>query len=91
MSFITILAAIDILIDIFIFNKISGSNYSYFPFSLGPRSCIGRQFAEFESKIITAKFFQHFKYRLDDSCAFGMSHNLTIRPKNGIRIFLSFK
>nr|XP_056707270.1 cholesterol 24-hydroxylase-like [Euleptes europaea] len=38
--------------------------FCYFPFSLGPRSCIGQTFAQEETKLLMAKFLQKFEFQL---------------------------
>nr|QUF59383.1 cytochrome p450 CYP3049B1 [Brachionus angularis] len=40
-------------------------SYAYFPFGLGPRSCIGQNFSQIESVVILAKFLQRFDYEVD--------------------------
>lgn len=35
--------------------------FIYLPFGFGPRSCIGRRFAEMEVQVILARFLQQFK------------------------------
>ena len=41
------------------------SIYFYYPFSLGPRSCIGKNFAIMEAKILIAKILQNFDFKLN--------------------------
>ncbi|XP_010849729.1 PREDICTED: cholesterol 24-hydroxylase [Bison bison bison] len=41
--------------------------FTYFPFSLGPRSCIGQQFAQMEVKVVMAKLLQRLEFRLCSS------------------------
>uniref|UniRef100_A0A8B9Y957 Cholesterol 24-hydroxylase n=1 Tax=Bos mutus grunniens TaxID=30521 RepID=A0A8B9Y957_BOSMU len=36
--------------------------FTYFPFSLGPRSCIGQQFAQMEVKVVMAKLLQRLEF-----------------------------
>lgn len=62
-------------------NKIP--SYTYFPFSLGPRTCIGKNFAENEVKIILAKIMQRFNYEMDPNQSFGIDDTTTLRPKGG--------
>ncbi|KAM9294372.1 cholesterol 24-hydroxylase-like [Gastrophryne carolinensis] len=38
--------------------------FSYFPFSLGPRACIGKEFAEIMMKVILAKLVHKFNFHL---------------------------
>ncbi|XP_010607534.1 cholesterol 24-hydroxylase [Fukomys damarensis] len=38
--------------------------FTYFPFSLGHRSCIGQQFAQMEVKVVMAKLLQRLEFRL---------------------------
>lgn len=37
---------------------------SFIPFSIGPRSCIGSQFALMESKVVVARFIRRFNFEL---------------------------
>ena len=60
------------------------TNFTFMPFSLGQRSCIGRQFAWMEAKILVAKFFQRFRYQLDPSETFELKDSLTARPASGV-------
>ena len=33
----------------------------YFPFSIGPRTCIGKTIAQFEAKVLMARLYQQFE------------------------------
>ena len=37
---------------------------SFIPFSIGPRNCIGAQFAQMESKVLVARFLQKFDFNV---------------------------
>lgn len=67
------------------------STYTYFPFSLGPRNCIGQNFAQLEAKVILAKFFQKFDLELDPSQEFEVVEATTLRPKGGVRCTLTLR
>ena len=66
------------------------SNYSYLTFLQGPRSCIGRKFAEVEMKVLLVALIQriHFdevvKGRIVEKTSV-----ITTRPKNGMHLKLS--
>lgn len=58
-------------------------SYRYFPFSMGPRTCIGKHFAEIESKLILVKFLQWFNFTLDPNQSTDIQEMLLHRPKDG--------
>jgi len=64
------------------------NSYTNFPFSLGPRNCIGQNFALFEGKVIIVKMIQNFDFELDANQSFKLRQEGTIRPFDGVRCFL---
>lgn len=62
--------------------------YAYFPFSLGTRSCIGQQFALIEARVILAKLYQNFDFKLDPTQSFEILDQLTLKPKGLCRNFI---
>ncbi|XP_077442861.1 cholesterol 24-hydroxylase-like [Stigmatopora argus] len=58
--------------------------YTYFPFSLGPRSCLGQNFAQMEAKVVMAKLLQRFNFALTPGQSFGIRDVGTLRPKGGV-------
>ena len=63
--------------------SISGiSRAAFFPFSLGPRSCIGQTLAQFEARVLMARLPQEFELKLlpgQDPL-----QHVTLRPKGGV-------
>nr|AFM89960.1 cytochrome P450, family 46, subfamily A, polypeptide 1 [Callorhinchus milii] len=57
--------------------------YCYFPFALGPRSCLGQVFAQMEAKVILAKFLQRFDFQLAPGQNYEMMDTGTLRPRGG--------
>jgi cytochrome P450 len=68
--------------------KIQLPRFAYFPFSGGPRLCIGQQFALLESTIILVMLIQHGEWQLDESHPIVMHPSITMRPKYGIRMLV---
>ncbi|XP_053231288.1 cholesterol 24-hydroxylase-like isoform X1 [Podarcis raffonei] len=59
-------------------------SFCYFPFSLGPRSCIGQIFALMEAKVVMAKFLQRFEFQLVPPQSFKIQDTGTLMPSDGV-------
>lgn len=68
--------------------KIQLPRFAYFPFSGGPRLCIGQQFALLESTIILVMLIQHGEWHIDESHPIVTQPSITMRPKYGIRMLV---
>ncbi|XP_071334817.1 cholesterol 24-hydroxylase-like [Trachinotus anak] len=58
--------------------------YCYYPFALGPRSCLGQNFAQMEAKVVMAKLLQRFDFTLVPGQTFDILDTGTLRPKSGV-------
>ncbi|KAJ0061133.1 hypothetical protein NL108_008812 [Boleophthalmus pectinirostris] len=58
--------------------------YCYYPFALGPRSCLGQNFAQIEAKVVMAKLLQRFDFTLVPGQSFDIKDTGTLRPKSGV-------
>uniref|UniRef100_A0A3Q2WT63 Cholesterol 24-hydroxylase n=1 Tax=Haplochromis burtoni TaxID=8153 RepID=A0A3Q2WT63_HAPBU len=58
--------------------------YCYYPFSLGPRACLGKNFAQMEAKVVMAKLLQRFDFTLVPEQTFDILDAGTLRPKSGV-------
>jgi cytochrome P450 len=63
--------------------------FAYFPFGGGNRICIGEHFAIMEAIIILASVYQKFKLRLDKNQKVELEPLITLRPKYGMKMFVS--
>jgi cytochrome P450 len=59
---------------------------AYFPFSLGPRTCIGNHFALMEGPIILATLLRHADFELLAPAGVEPDPQATLRPKGGIPV-----
>jgi cholesterol 24(S)-hydroxylase len=64
--------------------NIPNLSMTHFPFSIGPRNCIGQTFTKFESKVILAKLLQKFQFRLLPGQTDRIKERLTMTPRDGV-------
>ncbi len=57
---------------------------AYYPFSGGPRVCIGSSFSMMEATLVLAVVMQRFRLELDPTRPVEPESSLTLRPKNGL-------
>jgi len=62
--------------------------FAYMPFGGGPRICIGAALAMTEAQLILATIAQRYRMTLVPGQDIRLLHRVTLRPKDGIRMFL---
>uniref|UniRef100_A0AAR2KA53 Cholesterol 24-hydroxylase-like n=1 Tax=Pygocentrus nattereri TaxID=42514 RepID=A0AAR2KA53_PYGNA len=62
--------------------------FCYYPFALGPRSCLGQTFSQMEAKVVLAKILQRFEFSLVPGQSFNIKDTGTLRPESGCNHFL---
>ncbi|KJV05064.1 cytochrome P450, partial [Methylocucumis oryzae] len=58
--------------------------YTYIPFSIGPRVCIGKYFGLVETTLCLAILAKHFTLRVPDGVEVSHECRLTLRPKDNL-------
>ena len=59
---------------------------SFFPFSLGPRVCVGQNLATVESRIILAMIIQQYSFMLSPTYVHAPMQVMTLQPQHGAHI-----
>jgi cytochrome P450 len=62
------------------------SKYEYFPFSKGPRSCIGEPFAWMQGVMVLASIAQSWRPKLMPGHKVELLPRINLRPKNGMNM-----
>lgn len=60
--------------------------FAYLPFSLGPRICIGMQFALYEARLVLGTLLRRFEIRVPEGSVIGCRAAGTLKPDGDIRI-----
>ncbi|KAL0443684.1 UNVERIFIED_CONTAM: cytochrome [Sesamum latifolium] len=70
-------------------NATKGQKAAFFPFSLGPRNCIGQNFAMVEAKLVLAMILRNFLFELSPSYQHAPIPVPNLQPKYGAKLMLS--
>jgi cytochrome P450 len=62
---------------------------AYFPFSGGPRICIGQPLAMMEAKLVLATLCQRFRFAVTDGLPIRPCPSVTLRPDPAVRLVVS--
>jgi cytochrome P450 len=65
--------------------------FSYFPFGMGPRQCIGEAFAWMEGVLVLATLAQKFRFKHVDGHKVVAQPLFTLRPKYGMKMIVEVR
>ena len=68
--------------------KATQNQLSFFPFSWGPRVCIGNNFALIEAKMALAMILRRFSFKLSPAYTHAPSFVVSLQPQHGIHLTL---
>ena len=61
---------------------------AFLPFGMGPRTCIGFNFAIIEAKIALTRILQRYSFTLSPAYVHSPVQMLTVRPQYGVQVML---
>ncbi|KAL8189217.1 hypothetical protein R6Q57_028783 [Mikania cordata] len=68
--------------------KATKNKLAFFPFSWGPRICIGNNFALMEARLAISTILQNFSFELSPSYTHSPSYVVTLQPRYGAHLIL---
>ena len=60
--------------------------FAYFPFSAGPRVCIGKHFSVYEAQLVLAMVMREFRVQVVDGQGVRLKAESTLRPDRKIAV-----
>jgi cytochrome P450 len=68
------------------------SRFRYFPFSMGPRACIGSNLALLEARVLLTVMLRDLEWTLNGAgYKHAPVHIVTVRPRDGVPVFLRLR
>lgn len=61
---------------------------TFLPFGMGPRNCVGLNFATNEVKIVLSMILQRYSFTLSPAYVHSPFRLLTVRPQHGLQVML---
>lgn len=68
--------------------KATKNKLAFFPFSWGPRICIGNNFALMEAKLAISTILQNFSFELSPSYTHSPTYVVSLQPRHGAHLIL---